>query len=468
MSADSEVTLIHQKTNKLSDKFEKDIYETMSNVSVFKVLAVNSILAIYSKMFLDVYDIITLSYIGFLPGNNLQPYFVAGFVQNVIFRGTGYGLARTANMYASRYFGEGKYDHIGITINHGRICTTVFFLLTLLFSFFSGPIINLLFSGVDSDLVTTFLVHNSPTIFLNFQIYLLLIYLNSQNHYIAPTVIDSLTAVVQYFIFWIIFAIYKDYNLSVWMVLVLTAWSLNLTNLFQFICYYGFIICYSPESLLYVTKSSFKGILTYLFHSIDFIFFFLSHFLANEQLTVLIGVYYGGGAVVFNAYNSASKIYYLVQKISYGFTSVLMSLTGTLVKKGYFELLKKFTNLYFLLSYSVIVLGLVLIEVCAGIVAKFITNKQELLDYIPTFIRLLVPCVLPFHMEMSLQSIISGYGKQKGLAYSSMALIIVFGFLLGYVFMFLCDFAIYGVYITSFILEVILTGLSIYFYKKLK
>jgi hypothetical protein len=49
--------------NKFADKFDKDIYKDINTCSISKVLALNSSLSIISKMLLNIYNIITLSFI---------------------------------------------------------------------------------------------------------------------------------------------------------------------------------------------------------------------------------------------------------------------------------------------------------------------------------------------------------------------------------------------------------------------
>jgi Na+-driven multidrug efflux pump len=76
-------------------------------------------------------------------------------------------------------------------------------------------------------------------------------------------------------------------------------------------------------------------------------------------------------------------------------------------------------------------------------------------------------CAIPYHLETSLQSIISGYQKQKLLAYLTLIVVLGGGFLIGYLLIFVVKMEIYGIFMTTFILELILTILSFYFYKKL-
>jgi Na+-driven multidrug efflux pump len=460
----------NNNNNKLIDNFEKSIHNDMNPKEVLRLLITNSSLAVYSKIVVKSFDIITLSFVGFLKGNFLQPYYIAGFIQNVIFKGIGYGLTRTANMYASRYFGERRFMDIGITYNHGRICTFLFFLITLLFSIFGGPLISLIFSNVDDSLITTYLIHNSPSIFLNFQVVLFVSYLNAQNHYIAPPIFETLTAITQYIIFLIMFNIYDVKDMDVSGNLILTAWCLNITTLLQFLYYLAFILIYkpSPESNICLSLKSFKGIGTYLYHSIDFVFFFLTHFLGNEQSSLFINWYYTSSTKEFNAYNSAMELFYLIQMISLGFSFVIASFTGNLVTKGYRKLLKIFTRFYFIYSYAIIIIAVIILESFADLITPFLTDKEELIQLIPGYIRIVLICAIPYHIELSLQSIVSGYKKQKVLAYLSIAVIIVCGFLTGYIFVFAMDLAIYGVLISKFISEVVLTALSLYFYIKIK
>jgi Na+-driven multidrug efflux pump len=135
-----------------------------------------------------------------------------------------------------------------------------------------------------------------------------------------------------------------------------------------------------------------------------------------------------------------------------GFTFVVLNITGTLVKKGYSLLLRRFLYIYFLISFIVILITLIFFEVFATNISALLSNQPDLLGYTLTFIILLIPCIIPYHLETSLQSIISGHKKQKLISLLNNYCSCNLGLIYRYIFIFVCNLAIYGAFFTTFVM----------------
>jgi Na+-driven multidrug efflux pump len=459
-----------REENELTRKFDNDISNDISNNSLLKLIAANSALAIYGKLLLEVTDIITTSYLGHLKVKIFSPFFTASFIQNVFIRGIGFGITRTANMHASRYFGERDYDGMAKILNQGRIAVGLFCIIMYLLCIVGGPIWSFMFPSIDIELVTTFLIHSSFCIFINLFVVIYISFLNIQNHYLIPPIIDTIVIIFQLIVFEVMFKIFdEEINSSERSAFIVTAWCLNITYILQIILYSVIINAYKPCQgiLKWIRLDDFKGLSIYYFQSIDFIAFFLSHFMSNEELMILINKYYNGNSIEYQAYGNANRVNMLIQKISMAFSFLALNMTGSLLKRGYLQALKKFIKIYFIYSFSLISLVILIFQAIANPFSTIFTNDQSLLELIPTYIRLIMFSLIPNHLEISLQSMITGFKKQKILAYISLATVLLGGFLIGYILIFLIDLGIYGVFISMFLIELIIAIISLLFLRRI-
>ena len=182
---------------------------------------------------------------------------------------------------------------------------------------------------------------------------------------------------------------------------------------------------------------------------------------------ILVNMYYGKNTIEYQAYGTANRVNFLIQKICMGFSFVVLNMTGTLVKKGYNIVIKKLIKLYFLFSIVIVVLSIILFEIIANPFAKLLTNDEKLLELVPTYIRLILISIIPNHIEVSLQSIITGFKKQQILAIISLCTVIIGGLVIGYITIFLLDLGIYGVFVSMFIIETIIGIIAWLFFKRL-
>jgi Na+-driven multidrug efflux pump len=457
-------------SNKLQKSFFKNLREDMTNFDIIKFLLVNSFFSILCKVLITVNDSITTSFLGHLEGYKLSPYFIASLIQNIGFKGIGYGFTTTANMLASRYFGQGNMPKLGLVINQGKFVVFVFSLICVLISVFGKSFFALLFPDVNIDLVYVFLLHNSLSIVIMFQTAMQLTYLNSQNNFIFPAILDTLSTVCQYIIFKIVFSLNTEKILSSdEYTFITTAWCLNLFYFLQYILYSLFIYFYkpSPQSNIPFDSSALK-VKHFLYQSIYFLFFFMSHFLGGEQLNILVNNFYGKKNSYFDAFTISQKIYFILQKFSMGFSFLILSVTGNLVMRGFYTLLNRITKIFFLVSFSIIFLSVTAVEASADILSEFYTNKSDLLDMIPSYMRLISIIIIPYHLENSLQAILTGHKKQKIPSYFSIGITVVGGLGFGFLFIFGFNMGIDGVFITMAILEILLSIVNIIFLVRLK
>jgi Na+-driven multidrug efflux pump len=445
--------------NKLLNKFSEKIRLDMTNLEIIKFIFLNTFFCIVSKILVSINDSLTVSFLGHLKGYQLTPFFIANLIQNIGFKGIGFGFTTTSGMLASRYFGQRSLYEVGQTINRGKIILFFFSIICLIISIFGKPFFSLLFPDVNNDLVITYLIHSSLSLFFVFQTTMQLTYLNSHNNFIYSALIDTLTTLTQFIIFKIIFTFYREeIESSSENTYIITAWCLNLTYFLSYVYYTFFIHFYkpSPETNLKFNRDSFR-IGNFLYLSLHFIFFFVSHFLGGEQLNILINNYYGKKTVYFDTFTISQKVYFLLQKITMGFSFFIMNLTGSLVTKGekFKILLKKITKIFLLISFGVIVLSIGLMEILANQISYFFTDKQEILEYLPGYIRIISLIAIPYHLEVMLQAILTGHNKQKYPAFFSIIVTVLGGLGFGFLFIYGMDLGVNGIFYTMFILEIL-------------
>lgn len=190
--------------------------------------------------------------------------------------------------------------------------------------------------------------------------------------------------------------------------------------------------------------------------------------MGGEQLNILINNYYGKKSNFFDAFSISQKIYFILQKVSMGFTIFILNITGSLVMKQSYSLLKRITKIYFYFSFLVIIFTIGGVEIFANSIANIYTNKQDIIEYIPGYIRIISLVIIPYHFENTYQSILSGHNQQKFASYFSLLVTIVGGLGAGYIFIFICDLGVYGVYITMFILEILFSIVNLIFTIRIK
>jgi Na+-driven multidrug efflux pump len=457
--------------NKLSEEFESKVKEDMTNFQLIKLIVMNSIFCICAKVLININDSITISFLGHLARDRLTPYFIASLIQNIGFKGIGYGFTSTSNMLAARHFGSGNLKEVGQVINRGKIICACFALIALIICLVGKGFFTLIFGDTYIDLIMLYLQHNWLSIFFNFQVTMQLLYLNAQNNYMFPAIIDSITTVTLFIVFKIFFSVYHDDIVSSdRTTFIITAWCLNLVSILQYLYYTLFIYIYkpSPGSNIWYNRESFARLGEYLHYSLHFVCFFLSHFLGGEQLNILLNAYLKDGSkyFTFDAYSTAQKVYFILQKITMGFSFVVINITGSLVSKGYFSLHKKFVKIYFIFSFSVIIIAIICVEGFANLIATIYTDKTDLLEYIPGYMRLISLIIIPYHFENSLQAIFSGYKKQKIPAYICISVTIIGGMGIGALTIFVFEWGVYGVIITTLIIEIILSVVNFIFVTK--
>jgi Na+-driven multidrug efflux pump len=262
----------------------------------------------------------------------------------------------------------------------------------------------------------------------------------------------------------------EEVNSSAKYAFVVTAWSLNFTNALQIVMYALVVNFYKPCQgiLRWINKNDFNGLGKHFIDSIDFIAFFLSHYMAGEELMILVNLYYDKNSIEYQAYGSANKVNFLIQKIIMAFSFLALNLTGTLIKRRYLQVLNKFLKVYFIYSFFIVILAIILFEAIAYPFATILTNDEKLLELIPSYIRLIAFSLLPNHLEISLQSIITGFKKQKILAYISLITVILGGFSIGYLTIFFFNMGIYGVFLSMFIIELMIGIIAFIFFKRIE
>ena len=456
--------------NKLADAFSENLREDMTDKAIVRFIFINSFFCILGKVLMTVNDSITISFLGHLKGAKLSPFFIASLIQNIWFKGIGYGFSTTSNMLASRAFGAGNFHEQGLCINRGKIILFIFSILCFIFSYFGKEFFLLLFSHDNIDLVCSFLIHNSISIFFQFQTTMQLTYLTSHNNFVYPAILDSISTLTLYLVFKIGFSVFSNEIISSdENTFIITAWCLNLTSFLSYLYYTVFIYYYnpSPESVVNLNRDSFKlGEFIYL--SLHFIYFFVSHFLGGEQLNILINNYYGKQTTNYIAFTISQKVYFILHKFTIGFSFFIMSTTGSLITKKYYTLLKRITKIFYMFSYAVIIILVIFVELFANTIANFYTDKTYILAYVPRYMRIIVLITIPFHLENSLQSILTGYNKQMFPAYFSIIVTVTGGLGFGFLFIYGFDMGVKGVFLTMFILEILFSLVNLIFYLRIE
>lgn len=445
--------------NKLFSKFSKKLRLDMTNFEIIKFIFLNTFFCIISKILVSINDSITVSFLGHLKGYQLTPFFIANLIQNIGFKGIGFGFTTTSGMLASRDFGQHNFYEVGQTINRGKIILLFFSIICLIISIFGKPFFSIIFPDIDNDLVVTYLIHSSLSLFFIFQTTMHLTYLNSQNNFIYSAILDSMTTLTQFVIFKIIFTFFREnVEKSTENTYVITAWCLNLTYFLSYLYYSLFMNFYkpSPETNVKFSRDSFR-LGNFMYLSLHFIFFFVSHFLGGEQLNILINNYYGKTTLYFDSFTISQKVYFFLQKITMGFSFFIMNITGSLVMKGknFKFLLKRITNIFLIISFWVIISSICLMEIFASQISYYFTDKQDLLEYLPEYIRIISLIAIPYHFEVMLQAILTGYNEQKYPAYFSIIVTVFGGLGFGFLFIYGMNLGVKGIFYSMFILEVL-------------
>ena len=411
--SDGEIILNNNQT--LIENFLSTFSEDMSDKQLFMVIFKNSFYGILGKIVISLADSVTTSFLGYLSGDKLYPYFIGCLIQNVGFRGVGFGLLNPVSILCSQAFGLKNMKNFGRVINQGRIVGLTFSFVCLLFCFTCKPIISSTFGEKDVDLIQVFLLHNIPTFFFTFQILIQLMYFNSQNQYFYPAILDSFSLLSHFIIFLIFFNVFKDYSMeSPRNTLILTAWCINLNSIFHFIMYIAFtyIKKLSPESNFCINKNTFKNFWTYIKITGQCVLFFISHFVASEILSVMINNYNGDDKTSFNINKIVNSYYFIFNKVPLGLSFFSTTVVGNLLTKNYFGLLRNLIRIIIIYSAVLALLIVAFTEVFANYLAYIYTNKEIVRDVI-VFLRISILVLIPNNFEMLFQGIIAGYGKQK-------------------------------------------------------
>jgi len=451
----------------LMDNFLNTFSEDMSDKDLLFIILKNSFLAIWGKIMISLADTITASFLGHLKGDELYPYFMGCLIQNIGFRGIGYGLLGPVSILCSQAFGSKKMNKFGGYINKGRIVAIVFSVICIIFCFVCKPIISVMMGDKDVDLIQFFLLHNLPSMILNFQIVVQLVYFNSQNQYFYPAVLDSVSLISHFLIFLTFFNIFNDFVLeSTQNTLLLTAWCINFNSLLHYL-YYIIFTYYknlSPGSNFCINKDTFKNFFGYIKIASQCVLFFLSHFVAGEILSIMLNNKNGYDKTAFNINKIVNSYYFIFNKIPLSLSFFSTTIIGNFLTNNYYGLIKISIKIMIIYSSILILIIILFTEILANYIGYIYTDKDIVKDVI-LYLRISILTLIPNNFEMLFQGIITGYGKQKVASICSVLLTIGGGVMFGYIFIFSLDMNLLGVYLTTLIIEcllMLLNGILLY------
>jgi len=310
--------------NTLYENFNNEIHENMSNTELVHFIIKNSFFGIWCKLVVTMLESLTISKLRFNESfDEFYVYFSAALIQNIGFKCIGFGLVNAAVVLSSQYFGKKDFYSIGCVFNKARFLTIIFVFLCLIFSIFGKVFISLLLGDKYLDEIQSYLLKNMIYIFFFLFQSIQALYLNSQNQYMIPAIVDTLALITQYFLFYIAYLFFNQSSFQNTDNLNLIAWVLNISSFLHYSYYtlYIWIKNPSPETNFLPNKDTFKGLSQYLIFSSQFIFYFLTHFLGNEILVLILNRKYQFNKekeYLFDIFKIVQNYYFLIQKFPMG------------------------------------------------------------------------------------------------------------------------------------------------------
>ena len=453
-------------TNYLYKNFTNEVSEDMSTKALVILIVKNSIFGIWCKIMLTLMESVTISYLRLRDNNSFDEfyvYFTASLIQNIGFKCIGFGIINTAVVLSSQYFGRKDFYGIGCLFNKAKFLIFVYSIFCLIFSLFGRFLIKLFMGDKYLDEIQRYLLISIIYIFFYLFTSISALYLNSQNQYLIPALIDTIAFLTQFFLFKIAYSIFDinsfkhDENLN------LIAWVINFNAILHYSYYniYIFIKNPSPETNFLPNKDTFSNLSEYLILSLQFIAYFLTHFLGNEILVIILNRKYQfiqEKVYLFDVFKIVQNYLFLIQKFPIGLSFVSITLIGNFITKRYFSLIKRLIKVIVIIT-SVICL---LVGCFTVLFSNFLTNfylkkdQHEYYENVNFYLKLIILIFIPYCFENIFQGILIPLGRQIIVTIVGISVIVFGGLITGLIFITWLSVELTGLYLIMLILEVFL------------
>ena len=167
-------------------------------------------------------------------------------------------------------------------------------------------------------------------------------------------------------------------------------------------------------------------------------------------------------------YFFSEKYSYIIQSLSLGFFLVLVKIGINIKKKSYNGFLSRFTKHFFIFSISIILLFILLTIIFSDFIFTLYSDNKEVKEFFLTYLRTLVIILIPYHIVISLQSILIANEKHNLILYTISCVTVGITLPLGYMLIFSLGLEIKGILITLACTQCVLGIIFFIFVKRIK
>ena len=445
--------VIHVKTNKLNMFSNNMTFNFLQIISIILTNAIPSAFALFFIFIGETMNIIIIS--TYKDGSMLNALGIGTLYINSTGYLMGIGLLGGLDTLCSHSFGAGQFKLVGIYTNISRVVAICFYILICLpLAFFSKSILlSIGQNEVTSQYSSVYVKSMLPAIFFALQFYSSQRYLQSVNILMPGMIITLVTSVLHLFWSWF-FIIYVDFEIYG------AGLSLSITQFLNLLCISLYIYFYNPnpDTHLEFTCSgiSLKRILDFLKLGVPAAILFAANWLGVEVLT-LLSSYLNYESLVANVclLNLTTLIFMIPMGISYALTLLIGQAIGASNVK---------TARY--LSVMGVLIGLMFI----GVTNFFIYNFRESIPYLYTDNPLIAAKIIDLieiylyfglidTLQIILNGIIKGLGKQKMTSIIVLIVLYPVNIPMAYMFGFVINYGLIGLWYSQ-LTAIILLAIS--------
>lgn len=249
------------------------------------------------------------------------------------------------------------------------------------------------------------------------------------------------------------------------------AWIINGVYFIQVLFYliYIYIKRPFPNSIVRVSKETLKRLPKFLKNSIDFILMYFFYSIINGKLNVILNNMIKEESTSEKIGFSIFQIFQgILRSLSIGYFIVIFKIAVKIRRRKFNGFLSRMIKLFFFLSFSVLIIMTIIILFTSNHIANLFTTDDEIKNSMDEIIKIFIFLIIPFHFVNTFLAVLIAYKNKRKTNYILIGITFLIFTPLSIIFLYVLKFNTKGLFITSIITQVILSGILYSFIRKLK